>query len=105
MNMSSIEVNSDAISTVMDSMGTLSFQAQSNLSKSLMNEQMVSANAEKIDMNVMNIATNSFAIAAGGTGMGADLSSLSMAVSTNEKGISTLEEADAMTMTSLAANT
>ena len=53
MNMSSIEVNSDAISTVMNSMGTLSFQAQSNLSKSLMNEQMVSANAEKIDMNEM----------------------------------------------------
>ena len=69
---------------------------------------MVSANAEKIDMNVMAIEANSNAIAMGvGSmrSMSPDLTSLSMAVSTNEQGISTLEEADAMTMMSLEANT
>ena len=69
---------------------------------------MVAANAEKIDMNVMAIEANSDAIAMGGSGMGGmgvELTSLSMAVSTNEEGISTLEEVDAMTMMSLEAKT
>ena len=66
-----------------------------------MAESMVSANAEKIDMNMMSIAANSADIATGGSGMGADLTSLTMAVSTNEDSISTLSDADAMTMMSL----
>ena len=62
---------------------------------------MVSANAAKIDMNMMSIAANSADIATGGSGMGADLTSLTMAVSTNEDSIKTLSDADAMTMMSL----